>query len=347
VRYFAIFLGQGSFVPHDATSVLANKYGDCKDHVTLMRALLAARGIEADYALLSLEPVYRDLQVPAPDWFNHVILWIPEFNQYVDPTASGASFESLPGIEADKRVLRISSTGIALARTPPLTAENDWLSITSDIVLSPDGTAKGVSMVAASGSTGARLRGTMAQVAVRGGEAFAKELLSKQNWRGTGDTEAREMTDRHEPFAVKTSFELTNRFLGDDSNKNAVPVGPRLVEPAWIQFSNVIRDKRAQDFVCEAQTYEQVIDLHLPDGQTLTNVPGTVAIVRPNAAFEAHHDLDGQTLHIVRRMVTRVPGQSCSPESAMVMVPVIEAAAREFNWHPQFAHSEGKPAPSR
>src|SRR5438445_1398884 len=33
VRYVAMALGDGGYVPHDAASVLANRYGDCKDHV--------------------------------------------------------------------------------------------------------------------------------------------------------------------------------------------------------------------------------------------------------------------------------------------------------------------------
>ena len=53
IRYLAIFLGSGGYVPHEAGSVLANKFGDCKDHATLMRALLAAKGIAADYVFIS------------------------------------------------------------------------------------------------------------------------------------------------------------------------------------------------------------------------------------------------------------------------------------------------------
>ncbi|SRR5258708_3748117 len=101
-------------------------------------------------------------------------------------------------------------------------------------------------------------------------------------------------------------------------------------------FNEVLKEKRTQDFVCQAQTYEQIIDLHLPDEQTLTEAPGGVDISSSNASFKAHYDLRGQTLHIERRMVTRVPGQSCSPQVAVDMAPVIEAATKQFNWRPQF-----------
>src|SRR5207245_1085292 len=125
------------------------------------------------------------------------------------------------------------SKGVVLTRTPPLAAESNRLTITADVTLASDGTARGISTVTGSGAVGASLRGIMTQVALKGGDVLARELLAKQNWRGTGNIEARQATDHSEPFIVKTSFELTNKFFGD-SNGNGIPLGPRLVLPALI-----------------------------------------------------------------------------------------------------------------
>src|SRR5262249_53567433 len=40
IRYVLVFLGSGGIIPNPALTVLKNKYGDCKDHVALMGALL-------------------------------------------------------------------------------------------------------------------------------------------------------------------------------------------------------------------------------------------------------------------------------------------------------------------
>src|SRR5208337_2253610 len=45
IEYAGNCVGIGSVVPHEADLVLANRMGDCKDHVTLLQALLAAKGI--------------------------------------------------------------------------------------------------------------------------------------------------------------------------------------------------------------------------------------------------------------------------------------------------------------
>jgi transglutaminase-like putative cysteine protease len=47
IRDVAVFLGNGGYEPHDATSILDSGYGDCKDHVVLLQALLKAKGIES------------------------------------------------------------------------------------------------------------------------------------------------------------------------------------------------------------------------------------------------------------------------------------------------------------
>jgi len=58
IRYVAVYLGLGRVVPNDAAAVLRNKYGDCKDKVTLMAALLSAKGIASEAALINFGPSY-------------------------------------------------------------------------------------------------------------------------------------------------------------------------------------------------------------------------------------------------------------------------------------------------
>jgi hypothetical protein len=183
----------------------------------------------------------------------------------------------------------------------------------------------------------------MTQVALKGGDVLAKELLAKQNWRGTGNIEARPATDHSEPFVVKTSYDLSNKFFGDEGNRSAVPVGPRLVLPALIQFDRALKGKHRQAFICQAQSFDQIIDLHLPEGRVPTNIPNAVTVSRPLASFASRYDLNRQTLHIERRTVIRVPGQSCSLQIATDIAPVIEAATKEFGWRPQFARKDGSP----
>jgi hypothetical protein len=68
--------------------VIANRYGDCKDVTTLMSALLAAKGVASEYALINTSPVYQLDATPQVASFNRVILYLPEFDLYADPTVA-------------------------------------------------------------------------------------------------------------------------------------------------------------------------------------------------------------------------------------------------------------------
>ena len=66
IRYIAVYLNPNDgWVPHAADVVLRNGYGDCKDHVVLMQALLAARGISAEAAIIDWGNRTQDLPLPS------------------------------------------------------------------------------------------------------------------------------------------------------------------------------------------------------------------------------------------------------------------------------------------
>jgi hypothetical protein len=81
IRYVLVFLGSGGITPNPAQAVLKNKFGDCKDHVVLMGALLRAKAIASEQVLINVGSAYRLPELPTP-FFNHVMLYLPEFDLY-------------------------------------------------------------------------------------------------------------------------------------------------------------------------------------------------------------------------------------------------------------------------
>ena len=57
-----------------------------------MTALLAAKGIASEAALINLGNAYSLADPPTMATLNHVILYLPEFDVYDDPTAASAAF---------------------------------------------------------------------------------------------------------------------------------------------------------------------------------------------------------------------------------------------------------------
>jgi lipoprotein NlpI len=74
IRYFGTESGEYSHQPASPSHVLQQRYGDCKDKVTLLIAMLRALGVSAEPVLVST--YYRsavDGMLPSPLAFNHVI----------------------------------------------------------------------------------------------------------------------------------------------------------------------------------------------------------------------------------------------------------------------------------
>jgi hypothetical protein len=118
IRYVALEFGQSAIIPHDAGSVLARRYGDCKDHSVLLMALLKAKGIESEIVLIDADDKYTLSTVPRISQFNHVIVYLPAFDLYVDATPGVAPFGILPFGEYGKPVVHAIRSGEVVRRTP-------------------------------------------------------------------------------------------------------------------------------------------------------------------------------------------------------------------------------------
>jgi Domain of Unknown Function with PDB structure (DUF3857)/Transglutaminase-like superfamily len=124
IRYVAVSLSLGRVVPNDAASVLRNKFGDCKDKATLMSALLAAKDIASEAVLINAGNIYTLPGPPTLVGLNHIVLYLPEFDLYDDPTVTFAAFGVLAPATYDKPVVRVGASGATLSRTPAMKPED-------------------------------------------------------------------------------------------------------------------------------------------------------------------------------------------------------------------------------
>src|SRR5262249_36043374 len=149
--YVAVFFGSGRFVPNDAETILQRRFGDCKDHTTLMIALLAAKGIDAEYALISSAGSHDLYTVPVVEAFNHVIVYVPSLSLYAAPPIPTSTLGHLPNILHDKAVLRMSTNTVKLARTPTGAAGENTATVDIKITLDREGKPHAESVMEATG----------------------------------------------------------------------------------------------------------------------------------------------------------------------------------------------------
>jgi Domain of Unknown Function with PDB structure (DUF3857)/Transglutaminase-like superfamily len=130
IKYISLAsLGVEGYVPHSAAETLHNQYGDCKDKVALLSALLEAEEVHASSVLINPDREI-DFDVPSPWPFTHVIsmLKIEKEEIWMDPSPAVLPFRMLAYPLRGKQALVISPYGAAHFETTPADAPvpNTW-----------------------------------------------------------------------------------------------------------------------------------------------------------------------------------------------------------------------------
>lgn len=307
IRYVGSYMGNGGYVPHDSQTILDNRWGDCKDHVVILEALLAAKGIGSSPALISSGESYV-LPTLAGLVFNHVITYVPSLDLYLDSTARLAPFGTLPSPELNKSVVL---TGLnRVGKTPPMLAQEHRSQTSTWLKVMPDGTIQGSSRSQASGVEEIDLRvGRFSdQAAPQGG--VVNNRLSAVGLTGIGDIHSNDPADLDKPLEVKTTFTLdpVSNFPGPA----AMPI------PAGLAFG-VLKGgmlRRPKDRInspvsCHSFVYSNHYEIEFPPNIRITHVPDNVRYKDGVIQYTATYMLKGNKLEISRELVNQYPTMVC------------------------------------
>ena len=146
IRYVGMEFGINGYKPHKAGEILENRYGDCKDHATLLIAMLRVIGVKAYPVLIPTQEVANlDPEVPRPTAFNHEIAAMEVKGRllFMDTTAEVTPLGDLPAGDQDRRVLVVKGGKALLARTPLFPPEKNVEGYRGHFVLSPRGDLSG------------------------------------------------------------------------------------------------------------------------------------------------------------------------------------------------------------
>jgi tetratricopeptide (TPR) repeat protein len=128
VKYLAIEIGRGRIVPTPADTVLTRGFGDCKDMVALLAAMLDAAGVESSPTLLSSRSdadLRRDFA--EPEFINHVLLYLPTLRSgtFYDATLGDSCRVGLPPSLAGESALILPRNAPAVFTTLPAARAED------------------------------------------------------------------------------------------------------------------------------------------------------------------------------------------------------------------------------
>jgi hypothetical protein len=313
IRYVSIQLGVGGYMPHAADAVLANGYGDCKDHTVLLATLLKAKGIDSDIVAINLGNGYTVPAVPSLAAFNHVINWLPEFKTYVDSTIGVAPFGSLDFSEYGKPVVHAVTTGNALRQTAIVQPGRAFERITTTARLDEDGDVSGETTNLGRGPFGVGLRIYGEQIEAEGSAKAAADILRLSAIDGLGEFEFATPAKAASEYKILGKFNYAMpQYLSGAAF--TMPSGLRIL-PAigdWLMGPvGVAKLKDSEATRCFTGTAVEDASLEIPAGKRLLKLPADITVADTHLRYTAHWTFDGDKVSVHRQFSAVVAEQLC------------------------------------
>jgi hypothetical protein len=326
VRYVAINVGRGAVVPHHASAILTDRYGDCKDHVALYGALLDAVGVRNEPALISSGTIYTLPSVPGYGVINHVITWLPDLQQYADSTASNVEFGFLPSSDMNRPTVLIEQ-GV-LARTPAtalMTRSTDL-----SIKVEPDGSASFTYRMEDAGPFAEQARARLRTQSPAQREESIEAELRSANLRGTATLTTSDLTVADGPLTVTMKGTLENLV---------VPGAAASIRALTSLAGGVDADtrywlgerQRTQPFVCHNLAVHERARIELPANFRVLDMPEAKRTQDRFVDFESQYTFDplSNVVTMTREGATHFASDVCTPDEFAQMRPALEAIGRD------------------
>ncbi len=327
IRYVAVNVGRGEVIPHRAADVLANRYGDCKDHVALYGALLDALGIRNEPALISSGNVYTLPSVAGFGVINHVITWLPDLQLFADSTAANVEFGFLPPTDMD-RVAILTSDGSSMRTPATATSARD-----SDlqITIESDGSARFVFRLLTEGWSAEPTRSALRlQTPAQREEALQWELRNA-NLRGSATLATSPLDATAGPLTLTLSGTLDG-FV-DPAATAALPTLSSFIGGLDASLRYWLGEtRRTQPFVCRNVAVRERMRIVLPPQLRALDVPLAQQTQNRFVDFSSHYALDSasNTLSVTREGTTHFASDVCSADDYATMRPAFETMARDL-----------------
>jgi hypothetical protein len=318
IQYISIQTGLGrggGYKPHTAGEIFAKSYGDCKDKVTLMRAMLKVAGIVSySVGIYSGDPYYVRESWPSPQQFNHAIIAIgasdstlqavsilhPALGRlaFFDPTDPYTVLGDLPEQLQGSLGLIVADDKGGLVRLPTISPEKNVVRRQTEFVLLGDGSIEAKMQENAIGQAAASMRAEFQ-------DGSPADFIKKfESW-----------ISRTVPGATVNRVDAIHAAGEDDFRLQAEfrSVGyAQLMNNRLLVFKPVIVNRSAGPSFSEASREypiliqprhtTDIIRVKLPDGFKVDDLPDAVNLETSFGIYSASFEVAGGMLVMSRNL---------------------------------------------
>ena len=311
IRYLGVYAGSGGYVPHSASSILKARYGDCKDHVTLLEALLAAVGIESSPVLINSDRSYRLPEPPSFGVFDHVITYVPSLHLFLDSTSRMTPLGLLPSGVVGKPAV-IASTG-KVVTTPLDDIVKDKTVTKTRMELAADGSVTGKTTVEQSGYFQLLSRAKVYSNQNKPKDEVVGNMLARFNESGKGEIKHPDPLNLEVPWVVESVFQLEPVVNLPGTAALTMPIGLSQGRFQTLASIKAISESR-YPHICGSSSHEEVIEMRLPASSRLTRVPSEVRLNTKSLSYESTYEQTGDSITVRRKFIANRGKSVCNKE---------------------------------
>lgn len=316
VQYISIQTGVGrggGYQPRAASLVLERNYGDCKDKVSLMRAMLAAVGIPSYLvSLYSGDRGYVRTEWPSPQQFNHAIIAIalPVPPDRVastadhplgplvifDPTDEYTPFGELPADEQGSLALVVNPKTTTLTRLPMVPGDRHATDRTVNGVLAHDGSLTAAVRERYSGAPAATARALRGALTI---EEY-RDVLARRVANGIPRARVGSMTPT-ESLAPVQSLAFDVEASGFAQNAGGLVLVPMPFDTTSVVQIPTGADRKTA-VLLEPHVVNETVHLQLPEGLVADETQKPVRIESPFGRYSLDVTAATGVLQATRRL---------------------------------------------
>jgi len=331
IRYVAVYLGNGGLEPNPAQSILDNHYGDCKDHVVILEALLAARGIQSTPVLIGAGGGPTLPAIPLLGRFDHAITYIPEFDLYLDSTAPYARVGQLP--EGDLGVPVLHTRQAVVARTPVNDASRNGNRIEAAFRFDPAGNLSGRTVLQPSGVTEIGMRGAFARLNAQNRARAEESMMAASGFDGSGA-----LTLLGDPQDLTRPFNFRYDFLASDYVDFGVVGGMVLPDAPGSQsfrdlYASTSAPENATPFYCNDSLRDERYQLTFPANVPIVAIPRSQHFGNAAGEYQVEWTREGQVItahHRLHQRAVRGADALCQPQDYAAFRELYQQVRRGF-----------------
>ncbi len=321
IRYVASYVGNGGWVPNDTATILRTHYGDCKDHATLLEALLEARGIPASQVLIYSDTENYLLPPVALLWFNHAINYLPTLGLFLDSTDSQMPFGILPEGDSDKPVL-VTKNFEEVRRTPIATADNFKMNRRVHIKFAADGSAVRTSEIDGYGRAAAEVRSFIEDIGPGQEQDWVKKTMADAGLDGEGSLQTVK-SEREDVLGFRYTESIRNYV--NQPEAGVLAFSPGVTGP--ISLGKILKrftqPERTADAKCDAFSVNDVVDIEMPPAMQVMYLPKDISMHEGPIFFDARYERIGNVYRLTRKWGSSSDKSWCSAQEYQAMRPVM------------------------